>query len=83
MFQCVFCSDSIVVVIDQQFMEDVPEIVRTSRRQKLLDANALLLREVYLHMRGLTPETVKDLLFGSAKDVVNPVDLVHLVLSRE
>lgn len=83
MLQCIFCSNSFMVVIDQQFMENVPEIVGTSRRQKLLDAYALLLREVYLHVGGLAAETVKDLLFRSAKDVVDSVYLVHLVLSRK
>ena len=43
----------------------------------------LLLWKIDLHMRGVFPEEIEDLLAGSTNDVVNLVDLIEFVITWE
>lgn len=65
MLEGVLGTDALLGIVSQEFTKDIFEIMRASRWQKLLHADTLLSWKVYLHMRRLTTEAIKDLLSRS------------------
>lgn len=79
----VFCTDALTRIVGQQLVQYVLQILGAACGEELLDADALLGREVDLHVRGLALEPFQDFLLGSAEHVIDAVDLVEFVLAGE
>ena len=82
MFQSLTCGHSVIRVVNEQFLNAVYGF-RGYMRYKFGNASPILLGEVKLHVCGMLLELVKQFLRRCAQNVMDPMDLVKLVVARE
>lgn len=83
MFYSLLGCDSFVRIVCEKLYQDIFEIVRTSRRQKLLESDSFFQWKVDLHVRGLSSKPIKNFRFRCTYHVMNTVNLIEFVFSRK
>lgn len=82
MFHQLGCCPALVFIVDQHLSYDVLAIWGNMRYQ-MIETLELLCRKINLHMGSMLSEIIKNFFTRCAKNFMNLINLVKLIISRE